>query len=235
MTPIQPAGFAPSDRPPSGAAFFMSCDVLVREMTTRAIDYIDGFNLYHAIDDLGESHLKWLDLWSLSEKLIHPDQTLVTVKYFTAYATWRPESYRRHQRYVAALEACGVTPIIGRFKRKTVRCHAKCRQTYITHEEKETDVNIGVHLVADALRDRFDRALVISADTDLNSAVILARSEAPGKRVDLVAPPNRMGRNSAALFEVTKGRVRSSLLPAQIQRRDGRVVERPKKYDPPTP
>lgn len=202
-------------------------------MSQRTIVYIDGFNLYHAIDDLGEPHLKWLDLWALSEKLLRGDQKLVAVKYFTAYATWRPTSYRRHQRYVAALEAKGVTPVVGRFKLKTVRCHAKCRQTYTTHEEKETDVNIGVHLVADALRDRFDRALVISADTDLNSAVTLARQEAPGKRIDLVAPPGRMGRNSAALFEITKGRVRTSLLPAKITRADNRSVERPASYNPP--
>jgi uncharacterized LabA/DUF88 family protein len=202
-------------------------------MSKRTIVYIDGFNLYHAIDDLREPHLKWVDLWALSEKLLRGDQNLVAVKYFTAYATWRPASYRRHERYVAALEEHGVTPVIGRFKRKTVKCHAKCRQTYITHEEKETDVNIGVHLIADALRDRFDRALVMSADTDLNSAVALARLEAPAKRIDLVAPPNRMGRNSAALFEVTKGRVRSSLLPAQITRADGKVITRPIEYAPP--
>jgi uncharacterized LabA/DUF88 family protein len=203
-------------------------------MAGRTIIYIDGFNLYHAIDDLGEPHLKWVDLWSLSEKLLKGDQQLQAVKYFTAYATWLPASYRRHQRYVAALEAHGVTPVIGRFKAKTVRCHARCRQTYVTHEEKETDVNIGVHLMADALKNRFDRALVISADTDLNSAVTLTRAEAAGKRIDLVAPPGRKGRNSAALFEVTKGRLRSSLLPAQIQRMDGQVVIRPKEYDPPT-
>jgi uncharacterized LabA/DUF88 family protein len=202
-------------------------------MSKRTIVYIDGFNLYHAIDDLREPHLKWVDLWALSEKLLRGDQQLVAVKYFTAYATWRPASYRRHERYVAALEEHGVTPVIGRFKRKTVKCHARCRQTYITHEEKETDVNIGVHLIADALRDRFDRALVVSADTDLNSAVALAGHEAPTKRIDLVAPPNRLGRNSAALFEVTKGRVRSSLLPAQITRADGKVITRPAEYAPP--
>jgi uncharacterized LabA/DUF88 family protein len=202
-------------------------------MSKRTIVYIDGFNLYHAIDDLREPHLKWVDLWALSEKLLRGDQSLVAVKYFTAYATWRPASYRRHERYVAALEEHGVTPVIGRFKRKSVKCHARCRQTYITHEEKETDVNIGVHLIADALRDRFDRALVMSADTDLNSAVALARLEAPAKRIDLVAPPNRMGRNSAALFEVTKGRVRSSLLPAQIVRADGKIITRPSEYNPP--
>ena len=202
-------------------------------MTARTTVYIDGFNFYHAVDDLGEPHLKWVDLWALSERLLRADQQLVAVKYFTAYATWRPSSYRRHQRYVAALEARGVTPVIGRFKAKTVRCHAKCRQAYVTHEEKETDVNIGVHLMADALKNRFDRALVISADTDLNSAVALTREEAPGKRIDLVAPPGRKGRNSAALFEVTKGKIRSSLLPAQIQLPDGKLVNRPSEYDPP--
>jgi uncharacterized LabA/DUF88 family protein len=203
-------------------------------MPARTIVYIDGFNFYHAVDDLGEPHLKWVDLWALSEKLLRADQQLVGVKYFTAYATWRPASYRRHQRYVAALEARGVTPVIGRFKAKTVRCHAKCRQNYVTHEEKETDVNIGVHLMADALKDRFDRALVISADTDLNSAVALTRSEATGKRVDVVAPPGRKNRNSVALFEVTKGKIRSSLLPPQIQRVGGSPIVRPTEYDPPT-
>jgi uncharacterized LabA/DUF88 family protein len=202
-------------------------------MPVRTIVYIDGFNLYHALDELGEAHLKWVDLWSLSEKLLRGDQQLAAVKYFTAYATWRPASYRRHQRYVAALEARGVTPVVGRFKAKRVRCHARCGRTYVTHEEKETDVNIGVHLMADALKNRFDRALVMSADTDLNSAVILTRLEAPGKRIDLVAPPGRKGRNSAALFEVTKGRVRTSLLPAQIQTGNGRIVNRPSEYDPP--
>lgn len=202
-------------------------------MATRTIVYIDGFNLYHAVDDLAEPSLKWLNLWSLSQKLLRGDQQLIAVKYFTAYATWRQASYRRHQRYVAALEACGVTPVVGRFKIKTVRCHAKCRQSYITHEEKETDVNIGVHLMADALKNRFDRALIISADTDLNSAVALARVEAPGKRIDLVAPPGRKRRNSAALFEVTKGKIRKSLLPAQIQCPDGHIVQRPPEYDPP--
>lgn len=31
----------------------------------RGAIYVDGFNLYHAISDLGMPHLKWLDLWRL--------------------------------------------------------------------------------------------------------------------------------------------------------------------------
>lgn len=202
-------------------------------MTIRTIVYVDGFNLYHAIDDLRENHLKWLDLWALSERLLQPGQTLIGVKYFTAYATWRPQSYRRHQRYVDALKSKGVVPIIGVFKAKPVRCQAACKQMYKTHEEKETDVNIGVHLVADALKDRFDRALVISADTDLNSAVRLARQESPQKAIHIVAPPGRKTRNSSALFEVTKGKIRKSLLEEETTLQDGRIIRRPVEYDPP--
>ncbi|HDZ37939.1 MAG TPA: NYN domain-containing protein [Marinobacter sp.] len=201
-------------------------------MTTRRVSvYIDGFNLYHALDDLGESHLKWLDLWALSETLVREKEVVTTVKYFSAYATWMPASYRRHQRYVAALQARGVQFIEGRFKEKPMQCKT-CGVRYKAHEEKETDVNIGVHLMADALQDRFDRALVISADTDLNEAVTLTKVEAAGKQIDIVAPPKRKGRNSIALFEVTVGRVRRSLLPAEIIH-EGNTIMRPIEYTPP--
>jgi hypothetical protein len=36
----------------------------------RVITYIDGFNLYHAVDDLKDQSLKWLDLWALSASLL---------------------------------------------------------------------------------------------------------------------------------------------------------------------
>jgi hypothetical protein len=98
-------------------------------MTARRVSvYIDGFNLYHALDDLGESHLKWLDLWALSETLIRKNEAVTTVKYFSAYATWMPASYRRHQRYVAALQAQGVQFIEGRFKEKPMQCKSQAAQ-----------------------------------------------------------------------------------------------------------
>lgn len=198
-------------------------------MAPRAASYTTGWDTI--LDDLGESHLKWLDLWALSETLVREKEVVTTVKYFSAYATWMPASYRRHQRYVAALQSRGVQFIEGRFKEKPMQCKT-CGVRYKAHEEKETDVNIGVHLMADALQARFDRALVISADTDLNEAVTLTKVEAAGKQIDIVAPPKRKGRNSIALFEVTVGRVRRSLLPAEIIH-DGNTIMRPIEYTPP--
>ena len=146
----------------------------------RVSVYIDGFNLYHAIDALNENHLKWLDLWKLSETLVRPGEVVTCVKYFSVYAPWREDIYRRHQTYVAALKARNVQFVEGKFKSKPVRCR-RCQLPYTTHEEKETDVNIGVHLMADALKGRFDRALVVSADTDLNAAVRHTREETTGQ------------------------------------------------------
>ena len=88
----------------------------------RLACYIDGFNLYHAIDELRTpthqclNHLKWLNLWALSESIARQNETIVAVNYFSAYATWLPDQYARHRVYIAALSHCGVSVFMARFK-----------------------------------------------------------------------------------------------------------------------
>ena len=88
----------------------------------RTYVYVDGFNLYHAINDLRDDSLKWLCLRRLSENLIRPDEELSKVKYFSAYATWMPDAYARHRAYISALQAEGVQFIQGQFKKKYLKC-----------------------------------------------------------------------------------------------------------------
>ena len=127
----------------------------------RVIAFVDGFNLYHAIDDLKQNHLKWVNLWVLCANFApQPLLQLTKVHYFSAYATWKPSSYKRHREYVKALVAAGVVPVMGKFKEKTRTC-PDCHQTRIYHEEKETDVNIALALLTGALKDEYDRALLI--------------------------------------------------------------------------
>jgi uncharacterized LabA/DUF88 family protein len=194
--------------------------------------YIDGFNLYHAIDDLGDNSLKWVDLYQLSTTILNPYQILNEVKYFSAYATWRPDAYKRHRDFVAANEAQGVEVIMGRFKAKEILCKAKCGQSFWTHEEKETDVNIGAHLIADTLQNKFDTALIISADTDLAAVIKLAISLTNStKRIYAVAPPGRMSRSRELehLFMITKGKIRASILPEHVLTPSG-TITRPQEY-----
>lgn len=88
-------------------------------------------------------------------------------------------------------------------------------------------------MIADALKDRFDRALILSADTDLNPVVLLAKLESSDKHIDIVAPPGRKNRNSSALFSVSHGKLVDSLLPESLETLEGKVILRPEKYEPP--
>ncbi len=200
----------------------------------RVATYIDGFNLYHSIVDLKEPHLKWLNLWKLSTSLLQNGQQLVAVNYFSAYATWLPGPYYRHRQYVIALQRVGVSVFMGKFKKKSQWCVA-CKKTWNSHEEKESDVHASIRLVADAIKDRFDVGILISADSDLAPAVRLAKAESK-KKIIVIAPPGRFNRarDLQPSTTVTIGRLRQSLFPQKLVGEDGiTIVERPTEYDPP--
>lgn len=199
--------------------------------TKRTIVYIDGYNLYHAIDDLKDDSLKWVNLRALANGMLRDNEKLHQVIYFSAYATHYPDAYKRHRSYVAALREEGVKVVLGQFKKKFPKCGA-CGARYPTHEEKETDVNIAIHLIRDTLQDTFDRAIIVSADTDMRSAVEMARSLSATKLIDVVAPPGRRkyAKHLDPLFEITKGRLASARL-KESYTRDGQVIAAaPQKY-----
>ncbi len=203
---------------------------------SRVIVYVDGFNLYHAIDKLKKPHLKWVDLIALSKHMLWDNEQLVEVKYFSAYATWKPAQYARHRQYVAALEHVGVRVSMAKFKKKDRECKS-CSATWIGHEEKETDVKLSIALVADAYEDKFDRAIIVSADSDLVPPILMVRNKFSHKKVFVVAPPGRMstGRDLQPSFEITKGRLAKALLPETATATDGATVfTRPREYTPPS-
>ncbi len=162
------------DSSPSGGCVFFTA---MNE--ERIIAYIDGFNLYHAIDALNRPHLKWVDLWALVSSFLRDDQVLTAVNYYSAYATWLPEAQGRHRQYTNALQAIGVTVHISEFRDRAQECF-QCGNRWVSHEEKQTDVRMAVDVVSDCLDDKFDMAVVITADSDMSPAVSKVRS-IPGK------------------------------------------------------
>src|SRR5262249_41727666 len=140
-------------------------------MSQRVICFVDGFNLYHAVNRLNAPYLKWVNLWLLASVFIRPkSQQLVDVFYFSAFADWLPQSKKRHIQYVKALVASGVNPVIGKFKSKDRNC-PKCAHKWSGHEEKETDVNIALAMLNLAYKDRYDHAFLVSNDSDLAPAI----------------------------------------------------------------
>jgi hypothetical protein len=109
--------------------------------------YIDGFNLYHAIEALKKPHLKWLNLMKLAESFIREGEILDEVHFFTALSTSNGQKYKRHTNYMAALESVGVKVHRGEFQSVSRFCNRHERMCPF-QEEKRTDVGIAVKCYA---------------------------------------------------------------------------------------
>ena len=170
---------------------------------SRTIVYVDGFNLYYGVKSLDRPRLKWLDIGKLGATLAGGGGEC-TVKYFTAMIRNDPEKESRQKLYHLALRtACPSLEIIpGKFHFKNkfwcpacgrgasrVGCEF-CGERYKIPQEKQTDVNIAFHLTRDFDAGAFDRAFVVSNDSDLMLPVSEIAA-APGREIFVVLPPSR--------------------------------------------
>ena len=202
---------------------------------------IDGYNLYHSMDDAGKHPLKWLNLHRLAEIITAPlPEHSVKVYWFSAYAEWREAPYKRHRSYVSALKTMNVHIVLGNFKRKPRSCK-NCKSEWLGHEEKETDVNIAIHLIKAAFERSYDRMYIITGDTDIAPAIRMAKEIYPEGMITIAAPPGR-DRNISALLRSVDNQQKLSFemlkqaqLPDTITLNDGKIITRPDKYKINTP
>lgn len=165
----------------------------------RTAIFIDGFNVYHALDRHKKYHkYKWLNFEELGRHYIERNDEIVKILYFTAYAYWYPDKVQRHKILMKALRANNIIIVLGKFKEKDRYCPLCCRG-YKTHEEKQTDVNIVTCLFEAAIRDEFDKAIIISGDTDLIPAIKSLKALYSAKRIGAVIP---IGRQAKELIQV---------------------------------
>ena len=164
---------------------------------SRYCFYIDGFNVYyalngnHSLDSFPYRKYKWLNYRKLAESVIGQKDTITGIFYFTAFVKWKtPDVVHRHKQYIKVLRKVGVETIQGRFMNKDIRCH-KCNQYFLTHEEKRTDVNIALKLFGDAFEDLYDKALIVSADSDLLPIIQSVHKYFPGKEIGVMFPIGR--------------------------------------------
>jgi hypothetical protein len=96
----------------------------------------------------------------------------------------------------------------------------RCGSAWTSYEEKETDVNIAVALVADAAAAAFEIALIVSADSDLCPAIRTARSLNPSRRMIAAFPPRRSSFEIRSLirqpFTLAAADIRNPLLPEVV-------------------
>lgn len=160
----------------------LSSDQSQPKSENRAAFYVDGFNLYHPIHEMGLPHLKWANLWKLGEIICEPHGAkLEKVVFCTAVPAHLPDTRDRHNTFNAAQRAHGVVIVPGH--------HIHDGEKW---NEKQSDINVALHLMLDAVDDKYDMAILLSADSDQAATAKLFCERFPAKRLLGVAPPNKI-------------------------------------------
>jgi len=197
----------------------------------RVIAYVDGFNLYFGLRSKGWKRYYWLNIQTLAENLLKSGQTLVFTKYFTARISEPPEKEERQSTYIEALKTLsGFEIFYGKYQLNPRQC-SQCGFQDEVPNEKMTDVNIAVEILKDAYQNKFDVALLISADSDLLPPVKAVRELFPGKRVVVASPPGRystsLANSASSSFVIGRGRIAKSVFPEEVRKGDGYILRRP--------
>ena len=156
----------------------------------RVIVYVDGFNLYFGLLGAGFINCKWLNINKLAKNILHINQELVEIKYFTSRVSNNPDKQKRQTTYIEALESVGIKIFYGHYQSDTTECR-QCGNIWPTFHEKMTDVNIATQMMIDAFQDRYDMAMLISGDSDLVPPIKTIHYLFKDKRVFVAFPPKR--------------------------------------------
>ena len=201
---------------------------------TRVIAYIDGFNLYFGLKSERWERYLWLNVQALAATLLKTDQNLTHTKCFTARVSSPPDKVKRQNTYLDALKTLpNLSIFYGRYQLNPFTCR-NCGHVHQIHNEKMTDVNIAVELMQDGFQDRFDTALLISADSDLVGPAVALQKLFPGKRVVVACPPGRFSASlckaASAHFQIGRATVAKSLLPETVTTSSGFALRCPPSW-----
>ncbi|MDR0866951.1 MAG: NYN domain-containing protein [Planctomycetota bacterium] len=210
-------------------------------MRIRTICLIDGFNFYHAIvrQHRNFACFKWCNYRRLAENFLETNDDLQRVIWFTASAYWDIGKVARHSALVKAQPEFGVEIVSGKFKKRTIHC-PKCDKNYRPYKEKESDINLAISLVSNAYENSFDKALLITGDSDFVPAMKLVKSKFPAKQIGVIfadSPKNATELREGADFwrVITREHLVAAQLPDEIQLANGKTLNRPPEYRCHTP
>jgi uncharacterized LabA/DUF88 family protein len=101
-------------------------------------------------------------------------------------------------------------------------------------EEKQTDVNMALRLLVRAIQERYDKAIIISGDTDLLPAVKIVRSVFPNKQIGLVIPIGRASEDFKQQadfhYKMREHHLAKSVFPDPLILSDGSTLNKPPSW-----
>lgn len=207
----------------------------------RVTFLIDGFNLYHSIIHLQKDFKvgsKWIDLRALFTSYIHlfgKDARLEDIYYFSAIPfylqKYDPGKIRRHQNYISCLRDTGVKIELGKFKYKEKYCNY-CHKYSTAHEEKETDVSIGVKMLDLFINDKCDTIVLVTGDSDLIPAIKVSLKNFPNKNIACIFPYKRINKETRQVvgvsYKMNKNHYQNYTLPDPVILSSGEKIFKPK-------
>jgi len=196
--------------------------------------YVDGFNLYFGLKTKGWKKYYWLNIQKLAKSLLKKDQKLVYTKYFTSRVRQNEAKQKRQNKFIESLETLKDFSIYyGKYLINDHTC-SNCGYKTTIPSEKMTDVNIAVEMLSDAYQDRYDIAIIISADSDLTGTIKSIRNLFPEKKVIAAFPPSRtsweLKQVVNAYFIIGEGKLRKSQFPKEVVKENGYIIKRPERW-----
>jgi uncharacterized LabA/DUF88 family protein len=198
----------------------------------KVISYIDGYNLYHGLKSQGWKWAYWLNLHLMTKNLLSESQELIATKYFTTRVSVPEDKRLRQQKFLEALETIPeIKFFYGKYVPDEVVCR-KCGHTYTTYHEKMTDINIAVEMLTDAMKNKYDTAILVSGDSDLVNVV--HRVKEFKKKVIILFPPKRKPRSlrtsANIVIDIDAQLLSKSLFPDEVKKQNGYILKRPDEW-----
>lgn len=183
------------------------------ENKKRVRFYIDGFNFYYGIKRSVKANPRWgnaywINVVSLCNSFIGPNEVLDKVIYFTA-SPLDPDQSSRQSAFLNANKALNnnlFEVVRGKYLAKQITC-PYCGATISRPEEKKTDVNISVKMIDDCMKNQTEKVVLISADTDLIPPLELIKSSFPEIKLKVMFPPSNFSHEISSTMSAWKSKV----------------------------
>jgi len=221
---------------------------------TRLAMFVDGWNFYLSLVDAGIKEYGWCDFALLAGQQTQLQNATVNVKYFTAEDKPNPDKIGDRQKTIwwRALRNRGFQIIEGEFRSAYFEVEHQVRQDRKKWREKQTDIALASHMIADCNRiepdpDRpgarlwtpgYDEAVLLSGDSDFVPAVKILVGEPFRRRVHVLLPPNSENSQANAqqlwkplagpslhVVQLTKADLAKALLPQFVVDAHGEKVK----------
>lgn len=158
--------------------------------------------------------------------------------YYGLRRTKRNEPQWGDYYWIDMVKLCEV--VRGKYLDKQIQC-PNCHYAISRPEEKKTDVNISVRMIADCVLDATDTVVLVSADSDLVPPLEFIQRYYPDKRIKVYFPPSNFScdlkdnmlhhSSKPVLMQKNERRFRDAIMPDVVT--DGiKRYNCPEKWEP---